>query len=117
MKTLLELYWIFLKIGSVAFGGGYAMLPILQREFVIERDWLSDEELMRYYYKEDCVSQVAYLTYLNTKEEVDVNNILILSDENIVPWDEFSPIVKGLLENGSKREKRVFYGKKSGGIK
>lgn len=49
MKTLLELYWIFLKIGSVAFGGGYAMLPILQREFVIERDWLSDEELMDYF--------------------------------------------------------------------
>jgi HD superfamily phosphohydrolase len=88
-----------------------------QEENPIIKGYLSDEELMRYYYKEDCVSQVAYLTYLNTKEEVDVNNILILSDENIIPLDEFSPIVKGLLENGSKREKRVFYGKKSGGIK
>ena len=33
MKELLELYWTFVKIGCVTFGGGYAMLPIL------ERDW------------------------------------------------------------------------------
>ena len=42
MKKLIELYWIFVKIGSVAFGGGYALLPILQRELVIKRDWTSE---------------------------------------------------------------------------
>ena len=34
MKELLELYLAFLKIGCVNFGGGYAMLPLLQREIV-----------------------------------------------------------------------------------
>lgn len=49
MKKLLELYWSFLKIGSVAFGGGYAMLPILQKELVINKNLTTDEELMDYF--------------------------------------------------------------------
>ena len=49
MKKLLELYFTFLKIGSVAFGGGYAMLPILQKEFVVNRSWVTDEELRDYF--------------------------------------------------------------------
>ncbi len=49
MKELLDLYLTFAKIGSVTFGGGYAMLPILQREFVENRQWVSDEELMDYF--------------------------------------------------------------------
>ena len=66
--------------------------------------------MLRYYYKEDWVSQVTYLTFLNTEDEIDVNNILILSDGNIISLDKYSPIVKGLLENGFKREKRIFFG-------
>ena len=42
MKDLLELFFVFMKIGSVAFGGGYAMLPILQKEFVEKRHWVND---------------------------------------------------------------------------
>lgn len=49
MKMLLELFLIFAKMGAVTFGGGYAMLPILQREIVENRKWASDEELMDYY--------------------------------------------------------------------
>ena len=39
MKNLLELYWTFVRIGCVTFGGGYAMLPILERELVDKRHW------------------------------------------------------------------------------
>ena len=46
MKELFDLYLIFVKLGSVTFGGGYAMLPLLQREFVEKRNWVKDEELM-----------------------------------------------------------------------
>ncbi len=49
MKELLELYLIFAKIGSVNFGGGYAMLPLLERELVTERGWVTTEELMDYF--------------------------------------------------------------------
>lgn len=49
MKQLLELFFIFAKIGGFTFGGGYAMLPILQREIVEKRNWATEEELTDYY--------------------------------------------------------------------
>ena len=49
MKELADLFLTFARIGGFTFGGGYAMLPILQREVVEKRQWVSDEELMDYY--------------------------------------------------------------------
>lgn len=49
MKELLDLYLGFFKMGAVTFGGGYAMLPILQREAVEKKQWVSNEEIMDYY--------------------------------------------------------------------
>lgn len=46
---LWTLFFIFFKIGSVTFGGGYAMLPILQRELVNNRKWCTDQELLDYF--------------------------------------------------------------------
>lgn len=46
---LLNLFWVFAKIGAVTFGGGLAMLPILQREIVDKRNWATEEELLDYY--------------------------------------------------------------------
>ena len=49
VKELFDLFFTFARIGGLTFGGGYAMLPILQREVVEKRKWCSDEELMDYY--------------------------------------------------------------------
>ncbi len=49
MKELLLLFVVFAKIGGFTFGGGYAMLPILQREVVDKRQWATQEELMDYF--------------------------------------------------------------------
>ncbi len=49
MKLLIQLFLIFAKMGAVTFGGGYAMLPILQRKVVDNHHWATDEELMDYY--------------------------------------------------------------------
>ena len=49
MKELLQLFLAFAKVGLFTFGGGYAMLPILQREIVEKRQWATEEELMDYY--------------------------------------------------------------------
>lgn len=49
MKQLLNLFWIFFKMGCVNFGGGYALLPLLQKELVEKRGWATDEELTDYY--------------------------------------------------------------------
>lgn len=49
MKQLLDLFFTFARIGGLTFGGGYAMLPILQREVVEKRKWATNEEIMDYY--------------------------------------------------------------------
>ncbi len=49
MGNLLELYWTFVKIGCVTFGGGYAMLPILERELVDKRHWTTMDDLRDYF--------------------------------------------------------------------
>lgn len=43
--TCRELFLIFFKIGAFTFGGGYAMLPIIKREVVEEKKWLTDSEM------------------------------------------------------------------------
>ncbi|MCR5369433.1 MAG: chromate transporter [Clostridium sp.] len=49
MHDLIVLYTTFMKIGAVNFGGGYSMLPLLERELVDERGWLTTEEIMDYF--------------------------------------------------------------------
>lgn len=49
MRELIELICVFAQIGACTFGGGYAMLPLLQREVVEKRHWVTEEELMDYY--------------------------------------------------------------------
>lgn len=54
LKNLLDLYITFFKIGAVTFGGGYAMLPVLDRELAQKKKWVSGDDLLDYY----AVSQV-----------------------------------------------------------
>lgn len=49
MNKYLDLFLTFARIGGLTFGGGYAMLPMLQREVVEKRGWATEEELMDYY--------------------------------------------------------------------
>ena len=49
MKLLIDMFLTFAKVGVMTFGGGYAMLPILQREVVENKGWTTEEELMDYY--------------------------------------------------------------------
>lgn len=58
MKQLLDLYFTFFRIGAVTFGGGYAMLPILQREVVEKKKWATEEELVDYYAIGQCTPGV-----------------------------------------------------------
>ena len=58
MHILMQLFLVFCKIGAVTFGGGYAMLPILQREVIDNKKWITDEELMDYYSIGQCTPGV-----------------------------------------------------------
>ena len=49
MRELWKLFWAFAKVGVMTFGGGMAMLPILQREIVDSRHWATEEELTDYF--------------------------------------------------------------------
>lgn len=49
LKQFLELYFAFVKIGAFTFGGGLAMMPIMQRELIEKRGWVSEEELIDYF--------------------------------------------------------------------
>lgn len=46
MKNYLELLFIFSKIGLFTIGGGYAMVPLIQREFVERKKWITEEEFV-----------------------------------------------------------------------
>ncbi|WP_407396727.1 chromate transporter [Treponema sp.] len=49
IKKLITLYVTFFKIGSITFGGGLTMLPILERELIDNKKWTTSEELLDYY--------------------------------------------------------------------
>ena len=55
MKELLEVFIASFRVGIMTFGGGYAMLPILQREVVEKRKWVSNEEVLDYYAIGQCL--------------------------------------------------------------
>ena len=54
MNIYLDLFLTFAKVGVCTFGGGYAMLPILQREVVEKKGWTTDEELTDYFAVGQC---------------------------------------------------------------
>ncbi len=47
--VLLQIFFVFFKLGSIMFGGGLAMLPLLERELIVKRNWTTHEELLDYY--------------------------------------------------------------------
>ena len=46
MKKLLDIFLIFLKIGSFTFGGGYAMIPLIEEEIVQKKKWVTSEDII-----------------------------------------------------------------------
>ncbi len=68
---LFDLYWTFLKIGAVTFGGGYAMLPILERELAEKRHWTTLEELRDYFAVGQCTPGIIAMnvsTFIGRKQ-------------------------------------------------
>jgi len=72
MKTLWDLYRSFFQIGIVTFGGGYAMLPMLQRVIVEQKGWATEEELLNYFAVGQCtpgVIAVNTATFIGYKKQ------------------------------------------------
>ena len=71
LKMLLDLFLTFARIGGLTFGGGYAMLPMLQKEVVENRGWATEEELADYFAIGQCtpgIIAVNTATYVGYKQ-------------------------------------------------
>lgn len=78
MKELLDLFLTFARIGGLTFGGGYAMLPMLQKEVVEKHGWATEEELTDYYAIGQCtpgVIAVNTATFVGQKQHGVIGGI------------------------------------------
>ena len=79
MNLYLDLFLTFAKVGVCTFGGGYAMLPILQREVVENKGWATEEELTDYFAIGQCtpgVIAVNTATFIGYKYKGIIGGIL-----------------------------------------
>ena len=79
MNILVDLFVTFAKVGVMTFGGGYAMLPILQREVVDHKGWATEEELMDYFAIGQCtpgIIAVNTATFIGQKCRGTIGGIL-----------------------------------------
>ena len=79
MKELFDLYYAFLRIGLVNFGGGYAMLPLLERDLAEKRGWVTVDELMDYFAIGQCTPGLIALnvaTFIGNKRKGVIGGIV-----------------------------------------
>ena len=71
VKRLFDLYLSFFRIGLFTFGGGYAMLPMLQKECIEKKGWTTEEELLDVFALAQCtpgIIAVNTATFLGKKQ-------------------------------------------------
>lgn len=101
MNILLELFVSFAKVGVMTFGGGYAMLPILEREIVDKKGWAANEELMDYYAVGQCtpgIIAVNTATFIGYKTAGNLGSI-VASIGVVFPSVVIITIIAGLIQN------------------
>ena len=79
IKSLGQLFWSFFKIGGLTFGGGLTMLPMLERELVDKRNWVTEEELLDCYAIGQCtpgIIAVNTATFVGYKREKVAGGII-----------------------------------------
>lgn len=79
MSIFLDMFLTFAKVGVMTFGGGYAMLPILQREVVENKGWTTEEELMDYFAIGQCtpgIIAVNTATFIGQKNKGILGGII-----------------------------------------
>ena len=79
LKKLLNLFGAFFRIGAFTFGGGYAMLPMLQKEAVDKYKWATEEELLNYYAIGQCtpgIIAVNTATFIGYKQAGIIGGIV-----------------------------------------
>ncbi len=101
MKQLWKLFLAFARVGVMTFGGGYAMIPILEREIVDRHGWATEEELMDYYAVGQCtpgVIAVNTATFIGYKIAGTVGGI-VATLGIIFPSLVIITLIAGILTN------------------
>jgi len=77
--SLFDLYVTFAKIGVMTFGGGYAMIPIMERELVDSKKWVTSEEILDYFAVGQCtpgIIAVNTATFIGKKLAGNIGGII-----------------------------------------
>ena len=101
LRTLRDLFLTFAKMGAITFGGGMAMLPILQREVVYTRHWVTEEELIDYYAIGQCTPGIIAIntsTFIGQKQ-AGVFGGIVATLGMVFPSLVFISIIAGLISN------------------
>ena len=101
--SLWTMFWTFAKMGVMTFGGGYAMLPILQREVVESKHWATEEELTDYYAIGQCtpgIIAVNTATFIGQKNRGILGGI-VSTLGLVFPSVVIISILAGLITNFS----------------
>ena len=101
MKILWQLFLAFARVGVMTFGGGYAMIPILEREIVDRHGWATEEELMDYYAVGQCtpgVIAVNTATFIGYKVAGTVGGV-VATLGMIFPSLVIITLIAGILTN------------------
>ena len=99
--NLWNLFVSFAKVGVLTFGGGYAMIPILEREIVDKQGWASSEELMDYYAVGQCtpgVIAVNTATFIGRKV-AGVPGGIVATAGVVFPSVVIITVIAGILSN------------------
>lgn len=101
MNRYLDLFLTFAKVGVCTFGGGYAMLPILQRELVEKKGWATEDELADYYAVGQCtpgVIAVNTATFVGTNR-AGVSGGIVASLGLVFPSVVIILVIAAFLQN------------------
>ena len=101
MKELLEIFLVSFRIGIMTFGGGYAMLPVLQREVVETREWVSEEEVLDYYAIGQClpgIIMVNTMIFIGQKQKGNIGGI-VAAIGTVFPALIIITVIAALLTN------------------
>ncbi len=103
MKELWELFITFAKMGVLTFGGGMAMLPILQREVVETKHWATEEEIVDYFAIGQCtpgIIAVNTATFVGQKRK-GISGGIVATLGVVFPSLIIITILAGLINNFS----------------
>ncbi len=101
MKELFELFKSFFMIGAFTFGGGYAMLPMLEKEVVSKHKWATMEEISNYFAIGQCtpgIIAVNTATFVGYKQRKNIGGIVATLGV-VMPSVIIILVLSGILEH------------------